>query len=203
MPPPKSIIGPKQLLVEGRDAEVFFHALLDHVGLADVQIQNFGGKDELPGFLKALRIAPDFARTVTSLGIVRDAETDPTAAFQSVCSALNGANLAVPAQVLVPAGHSPQVRILILPDAATPGMLETLCLQAVNNDPVIECIEQYFECVEQQTGSLPDNMHKARVQAFLASRPRPGLLVGQAAHAGYWHLDNPVFDHVRQFVQGL
>lgn len=203
MPSPRPITRSRQLVVEGRDAEVFFDALLKHMGLTDVQVQDFGGVDDLRGFLKAFRIAPGFAQEVTSLGIVRDAETDPVAAFQSVCSALEGANLAVPEQAMVPAGHSPRVNVFILPDATTPGMLETICLRAVDDDPAIECIAQYFECVEQRAGSLPDNMHKARVQAFLASRPRPGLLLGQAAHASYWRLNSPAFDHVRRFVQGL
>lgn len=203
MPRPKRVARPKQLLVEGRDAEVFFHALLDDVRVTGVQVQNFGGKDELRGFLKALRNASSFSQKVTSVGIVRDAETDAAAAFQSVCSALNAASFAVPTQVLAPAGHSPQVSVLILPDATTPGMLETLCRRTVDNDPVIECVEQYFECVEQQTGSLPTNIDKAWVQAFLVSRSRPGLLLGQAAHAGYWHFDSPALDHVKQFVREL
>jgi len=202
MPAPREITEPRQLVVEGRDAEALFQALLGQIGVTGVQVQNFGGIRELRGFLKALCNAPSFAQ-VTSLGIVRDAETDAKAAFQSVCGALNGANLTVPTQPMAPTGHSPQVNVLILPDATTPGMLETICLQAVGDDPVIECIEQYFECVEQRTGSRPRNMPKARVQAFLASRLRPGLLMGQAAHAGYWRLDSPAFDHVRRFVQAL
>jgi hypothetical protein len=203
MPPPKPITESKQLVVEGRDAEAFFHALTNHTGLTGVQVQNFGGKDDLPGFLQALSITPGFVQMVTSLGVVRDAETDAAAAFQSVCSALENANLPVPRQPMVPIGDRPQVSVLILPDATTPGMLETICLQAVSSDPVMECIMQYFECVEQRMGSLPKNMPKAQVQAFLASRDRPGLLLGQAAHAGYWPWDNPAFEHVKQFLQAL
>jgi hypothetical protein len=203
MPVPKGIARPKQLVVEGRDAEGFFQALLNHMGLTDVQTQDFGGISELRGFLKALRNMPGFLAQVTSLGIVRDAETNAAAAFQSVCSALSGANLAVPAQVMVPVGHSPQVSVLILPDAATPGMLETICFQAVGHDPVIECVEQYFECVEQRMGSRPGNVDKARVQAFLASRPKPSLRLREAAHAGYWPWDSPTFDHVKQFLLAL
>jgi len=202
MPGPTEISESKQLVVEGRDAEAFFRALLDHMGVTGVQAQNFGGVRELPGFLRALRNAPGFAQVI-SLGIVRDAETDAEAAFRSVCSALNGASLAVPTQAMVPTGHSPQVNVLILPDGTRPGMLETICLQAVGDDPVIECIDQYFECVGRRVGSLPGNIHKARAQAFLASRHRAGLRLGEAALAGYWHLGSPAFDHVRRFVQAL
>jgi hypothetical protein len=203
MPVPREITEPKQLVVEGGDAKVFFGVLLDHMGLTGVQVQDFGGKDELGGFLKVLRIAPNFERMVISVGIVRDAETNAAAAFQSVCGALSGAGLPVPAQPLMPMGHGPQINVLILPDAATPGMLETVLLRAVSNDPVMECIDQYLRCVEQQTGSLPGNMPKAQVQAFLASRPRPGLPMGHAARAGYLCLDSPAYDGVKQFLQAL
>jgi hypothetical protein len=202
MPAPTKITESKQLVVEGRDAEVFFHAFLSHLHIDDVQIQNFGGVRELKGFLKALCNVPNFAQ-VTSVGIVRDAEADAVAAFQSVCGALSGANLAVPDQIMVPAEDHPQVSVLILPDGKTPGMLETICLQSVQGDPVMECIEHYFECLEQRTDSSPKKIHKARVQAFLASRLRPGLLLGQAASVGYWPWDSPAFDPVRQFLQGL
>jgi hypothetical protein len=203
MPQTKEISQPKQLLVEGRSAEIFFGALLNQLALNDVQTQNFGGNDELPGFLKALRQGPGFLEQVISVGIIRDAETDARAAFQSVCSALRGAGLAVPTQAMMPIGQRPQVGILILPDATTPGMLETLCLRSVADNPVIECIEQYFQCVEQCTSSLPNNMHKAKVQAFLASRSRPALLLGQAASAGYWPWDSPVFSDAKLFLQRL
>ena len=202
MPAPTKITESKQLVVEGRDAEAFFHALLSHMRISEVQVQNFGGISELRGFLKALCNAPGFAQ-VTSVGIVRDAETNAAGAFQSVCGALSGANLPVPEQAMVPGGDCPQVSVLILPDGKTSGMLETICLQSVQGDPVMECLKQYFECVEQRMGFLPGNMSKARVQAFLASRPRSGLRLGEAAHAKYWPWDSPVFERMREFVQGL
>jgi hypothetical protein len=82
-------------------------------------------------------------------------------------------------------------------------MLETLLLETVADDPVMPCLEAYFECVEQHTGSQPGNRFKARVQAFLASRSRPGLLLGQAASAGYWRLESQALVHVKHFLQAL
>ena len=43
MPSTKTIKTPTQLVVEGRDAEVFFSALLENMQARDVQVQNFGG----------------------------------------------------------------------------------------------------------------------------------------------------------------
>ncbi|MBM4048078.1 MAG: hypothetical protein FJ279_23500 [Planctomycetes bacterium] len=200
MPAPRHITATKLLVVEGRDAEAFFNALLRHLGLAGVQVQSFGGKDELPGFLKALRTPPSFVEQVASLGLVRDAETDPAAAFQSVCSALRNAGLPAPQQPLMRTGERPQISVFILPNATTTGKLETICLQAVASHPAMPCVEEYFRCVRRQTGRLPADMVKAQVHAFLASCPKPDLLLGQAAHAGYLPWDSPAFDHIKGFL---
>lgn len=203
MPRPKAITHPKQLLVEGRDAVAFFGALLKHLGLSEVQIQNFGGISELRPFLKALRNEPGFWGNVLSLGVIRDAESNPQGAFQSVRDSLLAASLPSPVKPAVSEGNNPQVSVLILPGAATPGMLESLCLAALENDPATQCVDDYFDCLKQQLAALPSNLTKARLHAFLSSRPKPDLLVGEAASAGYFPWDHPTFDQVKHFLQGL
>jgi hypothetical protein len=205
MPELAPIAAPKQLVVEGIDAVVFFRALLREIGLANIQVQNFGGVDELRGFLKGLQRQDGFAQMVVSLGIARDAERDPTSAFQSVCSALRGAGLTDPSQIETFEGSDPKVGVLILPDAKTPGMLETLCLRAVDDDPVMPCVDEYFNCVDQRLPSAesPRILEKARVQVFLASRREPVSPSRWAAHRGYWPWDDPVFNHVKQFLSSL
>ena len=138
-----------------------------------------------------------------SLGVVRDADCDPNAAFQSVCSALQGAQLPEPSQPEIFEGNRPQVGILVLPDAKTAGMLEALCLKSVVGDPAMSCIQEYFNCVEQQLGSSPKNVNKARVQAFLASRPEHVAHLGLGALKGYWSWKDTAFDHVKQFLRTL
>lgn len=199
MPAPREISASRQLLVEGRDAEVLFRALLSAQGLTGIQVQDFGSITELRGFLKALVRAPGFAEVVT-LGVVRDAETDAAAAYQSVCGALAHAELPAPGAL---AGVLPRTAVFILPDGAAPGMLETVCLESVTGDPATPCLDPFFECVRQQGGTLPGNMVKARLHAFLATRPKPNLLLGQAAHAGYWPWDSPAFEGIKQFLASL
>jgi hypothetical protein len=182
----------------------------------ETQVQNFGGISELPNFLqefqdllRAIRIAPGsqglLVPRIVSLGIVRDAERsgNPTDAFRSVCGALRGAGFAVPSQIERFEGSAPKVGILVLPDAARTGMLEDLCLRSVEDDPVMECINSYFDCVEEKSGSLPKNVPKARVQVFLASRPEYVPHLGLAAHKGYWKWNDRAFDHVKQFLSDL
>ncbi len=121
MPPPQKITAPKLLIVEGRDAEVFLGALLGHVQARGVQVQDFGGTSELAGFLKALRNTSGLSTRVSSLGVIRDAETDAQAAFQSVRSALAAARLPVPSVPNRPTGDNPRVSVFILPDNTSPG----------------------------------------------------------------------------------
>jgi len=127
MPQLRNITESKQLLVEGKDVEIIFSLFIEQLGISDIQIQDYGGVDEFPGFLEQFVLSHNFrSGNVVSLGIVRDAETSAQAAFQSICKALEMANLTSPDLPTVPKGVNPKINILILPDASTSGMLETL-----------------------------------------------------------------------------
>ncbi|MCL4239329.1 MAG: hypothetical protein KJ047_13900 [Anaerolineae bacterium] len=199
---PAPITRPKLLVVEGTDARVFFDVLLEQMGLADtVQTQDFGGFTELPSFLRTLLGTSGFSQVI-SLGIVRDAENNAQSAFQSVCGSLRKAGLSVPQRPMVSASGSPSVSVFVLPDCTSPGMLETLCFQSVESDPIMPCVAEYFECVAANS-SVPGNMDKPRLQAFLASRSRPGLSLRDATKAGHWPWNSPVFDPLKQFLRAL
>jgi hypothetical protein len=204
VPEKNRITKSSQLLVEGRDAEAFFYPFLEDMSMSDaIEIQNYGGVNELRGFLRQFVISSDFKDVVTSIGIIRDAEDDPGAAFQSVCDTLEGVGLAKPVQPTVAEGEDPKVNVLILPDASSRGMLETLLLRAVEHDPATKCIDQFLECVNQETNVSSQPEEKAKVLAFLASRPRVLPLIGYAARAGYWQFQSSAYDHVREFIGAL
>jgi Protein of unknown function (DUF3226) len=137
--------------------------------------------------------------------VVRDAETNAVGAIAAVRDALRDANFAVPPQPLAQAGAPATLRVsfLILPDGVNSGKLETVCLESVAADPAMPCVDQYFACLQAAGLAIPSNIEKARVQAFLASRPASGLLLGQAAHAGLWPFGHAAFDRLRQLVSAL
>ncbi|MCY4526213.1 MAG: hypothetical protein OXB89_06355 [Anaerolineaceae bacterium] len=193
------------LVVEGQDDRRFFEALLKHCGISDFQVLQFAGVSNLSSRLDALRIVEGFA-TVTTLGVVRDANGNRNAAFQSVQDALRAARLPVPSRPLVLAGNQPRVSVMILPPEEIAGgmMLEDLCLKAVENDPAMRCVDDYFRCLEKQNVSLRESaIPKARLHAFLASRERPGLRLGEAAEKNDIPLDSPVFEPVVNFLRQL
>ena len=148
MPKPAGITSPVQLVVEGNDQFNFFRAFVEHVSLANVQIQNFGGIRELRAFLAALAVEPEFDGRVERLGIVRDAETNADGAFESVQNSLRYAGLPVPTRPEeLTQGRHPAVSVLILPGGGRAGMLETLVCESFADDPVDRCIDEFFECV--------------------------------------------------------
>ena len=198
---PASIDEPVQLLVEGNDQRNFFEALVAHLSLSGVQVQDFGGIHELRGFLGAFVNAPGFSARVRSMGIVRDAETSGASAFQSVLGSLRKAGLPQPSRPGESAGANPAVTVLILQGPDGEGMLETLLCSTFENSPVAACIDDFFACAGL-LGSVQVSP-KARARAFLATRRRPELSVGVAAKSGYWDLGHDALVGVRGFLASL
>jgi hypothetical protein len=199
---PSAITQPCVLVVEGDEERFFFEAFIKYLGLGQIQIVAIGGKTELRRNLGTLLLTSGHENMV-SLGIVRDADLNSMSAFQSVCDALQAAGLTAPIRPLLTAGQNPRVTIMILPTEDIMGMLEDVCLKSVTGDPAVPCIEQYFQCLQDHTVPLPQNMSKAKVQAFLASREEAGKRLGEAAHAGYWPFGNNAFGPMKDFLQQI
>lgn len=212
----RSIMKPKLLLGEGRDEDIFFGAMLEHLGKEDMQVLSYGGKSRLAEYLKALMNDPMWPQ-VEALLITRDADfpreraVGPAAesAWWSVIDALRARGLPVPgahAELTTQDAGSTEpalrVGVFILPDGASDGMLEDLCIAAVAEDPVKPCLDAYFRCIEEKGAGVPRNtLPKARAHAFLASRPIPDQRVGEAARKGYWPWDAPAFEPLLTFVK--
>lgn len=123
----------------------------------------FGGVYQLKNFLPALAKMPEF-RKVQSIGIIRDAdENGEIAAFQSVQSSLQSADISAPDHVGKIRAGAPSVGIYILPGDGEAGMLETLVYRTVVDGPINDCINKFFNCVEESGIEQPLNLDKARV----------------------------------------
>lgn len=188
----------KLLLVEGRDEEEFFNAFLKHLNIIDVQVAGIGGKYNMRPRLKALSKDKGFVQ-VASMGVVRDADTNPQGAFESIKDALITAGLPHPERALKQAQGPPKVIAMIMPSHERQGALEDLCLDSVNDDPAMVCVNDYFKCL----GNGPQKLPKAKVRVFLSSREDPTLPLGIAARKGYWPLGSNTFSTIIQFLQTL
>jgi len=213
--PDRPITKPKQLLVEGRTPHLFFEEFLRVVPIRDVEIHDFGSNEKLSPFLKAFCSRPEFKTLVTSLAIVRDAETvvpasdaqaSPSSverAFESICYSLRAANQQVPSAPALFAGQNPKVGIFILPNCRDDGMLETLCFESVKTDALVACVDSFFDCMGTATNSRPRNLPKTRTFAYLATRDISDPLVGRAAQMKIWPWDSPVFGPLKDFLSQL
>lgn len=192
---------PKLLVVEEADEANFFRAALEnHLRLNDIQILAIGGKTKLSQNLAALALDPNL-RTVTGLAIVRDADSDARAAFESVSNALAANALPRPIAHAAFVPGPPRVGVFVMPNGTDPGMLESLCLNSVAGTAEYRCVAAYFDCLQPVAAS--NNPHKAWAHAWLASRPEPDKRVGEAALKGYWPFGDPVFESLWAFVRGI
>ena len=195
----------KLLLVEGQDEVWLIDKLLRELELTEVlQIINVNGKNNISRGLKSLMNHSD-SNCISSIGIIRDADKNPKGAIDSICSALENAGLAKPKQPEELVGDKPQVAFIILPTADTTGMLENMCLQSVQNDPAMPCVDEYIACLQTKLdeGDKPKNWPKARVAAFLASRPVLASSIGLAAQKGYWSFNHAAFSRLKEFLHLL
>ena len=197
------INAPKLLLVEGQDDRRFFSAFIRHLSISDMQVEVYGGTANFGNFLALLVANPQFDN-VTSLGIVRDADSSRQSAFDSVAGSLRRANLPVPGGAMRPAvAHGIRVSALIIPPGSETGELENLCLSALgNDDPVLDCADRYLDCVTDAGIRLPDRT-KSRLHAYLAAGNEPGRRLGEAADAGVWNWTSPAFAQVADFLRSL
>ena len=190
------------VLVEGADLEYFLAGLLFHHGMRPgFQIFDFGGVDELRPSIKAFAAAPDFDR-VDSLAVIRDAEGGPEAAERSVLDAVRDAGLNPPPEPGEFSDPKPAVGTYILPNNEDPGMLETLCLNAVQEDPMMGCVDDFIDCLDD-IGEIPSPEEKARAYSFLATRNPPARLVGEGAHQGHWNLDHEAYEPLVDFLNEM
>lgn len=206
MPSMITIDKPNLLIVEGKEDELFFEGLVKSMELQDIQILPIGGKEKLPKNLKALKSSPGFSKVI-SLCVVRDADQNPEDAFRSVCKALRISGLPAPKKPFEIISNNSslnklRVGIMILPNANSPGKLEDLCLKSVEQERAIPCVERYFKCLEENGVLRAQDLSKAKVQVYLASKPKT-LRLGEAAKAGYWPLNDDAFLHLKKFLKSM
>ncbi len=200
-----SITKPKLILVEGNDDKLFFAKLTEAIGIADVQIHTLGGKDSfnVPNF-RSVKITPDF-RQVQYLIIVRDADEDAGVAFESICSILSSIQLPVPDRPLVFTAGILKVGVLIMPPRESSGKLEDVCLAMIKKNKEMGCIESFFSCLKKilSTDNFPRDLSKAKIQAFLSSQHESVPHLGIAASKGYFPLDSPELNEIKNFMEGM
>lgn len=189
----------KLLAVEGIDEVNFFKALFDYQGIQEVQILNFEGKTNFSSRIRSIVNIPGF-KNVSIFGLIRDADTlPPKSAYDSIKGALEKANLPVPSEVNSFSNTELSVGVFIMPGKSSQGMLEDLCLSSIADQPVYDCITEFFNCADCK----PSNESKSRVQCYLAIQSPIVNSLGLGAVKGYWDFSSPVFDEIKGFLEAF
>lgn len=201
--PPK-IEKEKLLIVEGIDEVVVISQILKNNNIEDIQLIPFGGKSILKNYMKDVLIKDSNFLAVKSIGIIRDADDNYEGAFDSVCSALRSSGLDVPNSENEKTVGNPMISILILPGNSKNGSLENIFIDSVQDDPLINCVDQYFNCVSEVKGNIPKQIGKAKVHVFLSANINdPDKRLGESVKAGIWNLNNTAFYLLHKFINQL
>lgn len=189
------------LAVEGKDEVNFFGALLEYLEIAGSDIRDLGGKDQFKDKLPALVKTRGFS-DVEVLAVIRDADKDADAAFDSVRNILRGQHLNPPDQMNRFSDGNPMIGIFIMPGNSDSGMLEDLCLRTVENHPAMGCVNVFVDCVAE-LDHQPKTPSKAKAQAFLAAMPEIVNSVGLGAQKRYWNFNSNELSDLITFVDTL
>jgi hypothetical protein len=193
------IVRPRLVLVEGKDEVNFFAAFCEKRGLPDVQFMEYGGKSNLSSFLYTVPKLRNFS-TVRGLAVIRDADSDSSAAFQSITSALKRAELPVPTAELTPSRGTPVTAALVLPGYGVVGALEDCLLTSIVGNPYLPLVEDFIGDVERLKGSPLSEASKSKVRSFMAVQDPSHDLLGVSAKDGVWPLDHSAFAGIEKVI---
>ena len=199
----KNITHKKVLAVEGKDECNFFEALLDDMGITEFQTYDIGGKDKFRTKIPALVKTSDLDFEIVEVfAIIRDADNNHEGAFESISTIVKNAGLKGPPKVNTFGDENPKVGIFIMPGNSENGMLEDLCLQTVENRPVMEHVDHYIDCV-QKIEDGPKIIAKAKAQVYLASKPETVYSVGLGAKKKYWDFTSDALNDLKEFLENM
>jgi hypothetical protein len=191
----------KFVFCEGKDDVAVVRGLASHLKL-EIDVEEYGGKSNLANFLFTLPKRPEFSQQqVTAMAVLRDADSDAGAAFQSVRAALMQNNFAAPDGDGVFQEAAMRVGVFIV-GVNGRGMIEDLCLHSVADQPEFPCIDGYFACIATKSARSKFSS-KAKVRVWMASHVDYEYHVGKAAAGGYWPWESPAFDSLKNFLKAL
>lgn len=195
------------ILCEGRDEWNFLTELSKAFNnqYSIVQIENFGGNDNLRLALKTWSIDPNF-RNLKSLIVVRDAERDANVAVDSIKSAFKNANLPVP-----PSPHQFETAeggvktgFVLFPKCSPElvnGTLEDLCLSILKekNPPMSE-IDAFISDLKANNRKITRDFKTKLHTYFSITDKFVSLKIGEAAKAGAFDWSSSELDQIKSFL---
>ena len=206
---------PRLLICEGRTDVQFFRSLLLKRGINGFQVDfpkidedPSGGVDKFGQHLRNIALQEDFIAVVTTVILVSD--NDDGDAFNRVGRQITLAGYTVPNSPgeIVATRNRPRLGVLMLP-AVPPGCLETLCQQAAQNKwPTLNSpLDAYMRASPATTWTITKQA-KTAIECIMAATceemPEVSLSnLWQKKEQYHIPLDDPAFDFIETFLQGL
>ncbi len=192
------------ILCEGKDTEQFIISYLNSKNLKKdkrfstlIQTFDFGGITQLYDFIANLRNMDGF-ENVTSMMVIRDAETNPDNAVRVIKKALKENQLPVPKDgncwsSIEESGI--RTSFTLLPTCELPytaGTLEDLCWDILKDEQVVELkdeAKEFVSHIKQTYNSITSHEHKARLHTYFSINEKfVTMKVGEAVRAGAFDL---------------
>ena len=200
------ICADRLLLVEGKDEVNLFKKLIkgcvSHT-FPTIQVIGVGGHTKFRRNLNTIREAARSGPRLRTIGIVRDADTDPAAGFRSVLDSVSSVGFEPPPRHAAFSTGDPSIGIFIVPDGENEGAIETVCRRSIEGNAATECVKDYLDCLKRRDALLSTNEDKSFAHAYLAAMRDPMVRVGEAALNDIWDFQGQAFSGLVEFVRQL
>jgi hypothetical protein len=193
---------PFLVLVEGVDDQAVVAVLVKKMELDGFQIHDMGGNGDWPSKLRAITLDESFSVNVRALGLVRDADQNPTGTWTSCTSAINQSGLTAPERTGELGTGSPATCVTIVPSPSRAGAIEDLCLDSFSQNRM-ECVNSYFTCLDKSRSNGARRPKKSHVQAYLAGLIPPVRDIRIAAERDVIDFSHSAFDELKEFLRLL
>ncbi len=220
------------LVVEGNEDRYFFCKWLEYLGRhEEIYFAVCGGKDNIATELVNILNDDNFTN-IDQVGIICDNDFPATrtkASFEEILEALDKANNEVknsgpprqlprPEQPRQPIGLKPAVSILLLPDDDEDGMLEDLVLKAIGRNNIMDCVDEYFQCLgaaglatrearESRSRLSVYVSGKILAEEYATNDDSRRWFLTQAVDMKWWEeedmWENPAFNDAKAFLRQL
>lgn len=207
------------ILCEGVDAKYFLIWLFDyyikkgHTELEKIQIEDFGGIKQLSTAIAMWKNISGFNK-ITSLCIIRDAETDFSGSCQSIKYSIQKNGFESPEKAyIIKKDKNLNTLFILFPfiknedNDFKSGTLEDLCLEIINDkykNEKLNDIENFInDCKGKYNLSYP-RMHKTRLHEYFVMHDKfVDSKIGEAAKAGCFDFEHPVIKEMIKLIMQL
>lgn len=204
------------ILCEGRDEQEFLIQYLNSATLADtpgfsndIQVIDFGGNSELAKKLEILKNMANFDK-LTSLLVIRDAETSAESACREIQRALRENGFPIPQAPHRWEGELLKVGFVLFPtcdNTLQDGTLEDLCLSILSEqsaDDTLEEIGLFLTRLENRRQRTLSRIFKAKLHTYFSVHSDyVSLKIGEAATAGAFDWNNIALKPLKSFIEEI